>query len=125
MADRLQQALHQRLDQVAQGRLAGPAQAQAGYGDAQLGGSDVAIQIVDRAPHHPRRGVAFLDQGFNTRPAHADQSELRRDEKGVEQHQAKRQHKPGKIVHNRSVVPYGRRSRLPASHPAGWPGTAW
>ena len=75
VADRLQHGFDQRLDQVAEGRLADPAQAQAGDGDAELGGRDVAIQVIGRFAHHARGGIALLDQGFDPRAAHADQAD--------------------------------------------------
>ena len=88
-----------RLHQPRQGRLAYPAQADAGQGDTQLGGGDGAIQALQRVLQllgpFPAKAHHFLDLGL----PHRDQGELAGHEDAVEDHQgwnAQEPHQVGK-----------------------------
>ena len=76
--------------QLGQRRLADPPEADAGHRDAELGRGDVAVGIVDRAPHRARAAVAFGDQLIDARLADRDDRELGGDEEAVGEHE--RQH---------------------------------
>ena len=58
-ADRVQdlrivagEGLHHRADDPGEGRLADPAQGQAGQGDAELGRREVGVEVADHVPRH-------------------------------------------------------------------------
>ncbi|MCY1176188.1 hypothetical protein D9M73_164510 [compost metagenome] len=77
----------QRFEQVREGWLTHPAQAQRGKGDTQLAGGQVGVQLaVDGTQDLPAPAMLFgnrLDPGR----AQFDHGELGGNEKAVEQHQ--------------------------------------
>ena len=75
------------LDQPGERRLADPAEAQRGEGDAELGGGDVAVERLYRAAGQP--SFAIPGPGHLVQPGapSADQCELGRHEEGVREHQ--------------------------------------
>ena len=75
------------LDQAGQRRLADPAEAQGGEGDAELGGRDVAVERLNGRPGQPSFAVAGLGHLIEPGLPRADQRELRRHEEGVGEHQ--------------------------------------
>ena len=70
-----------------QGRLAHPAQSQAGHGDAELGGREVGVEVLDDVLGHVGAASAFGGQLRDARAAHLDDGELGRHEERVEQHE--------------------------------------
>ena len=75
------------LDQARERRLADPAEAQGGEGDAELGGRDVAVERLYGTTGQPSFAVPGLGQLVEAGLPRADQRELRRHEEGVGQHQ--------------------------------------
>ena len=94
------QQVHHRVQQRGKHRLAHPAQAQAGQGDAELRGAQRGIQMLNQPPGHARAAVARLDQPLELRVADFDQRELRRHKEAVQQHQHQhQQHLEGERQH--------------------------
>jgi hypothetical protein len=79
--------LQQRLQEVRNGRLAQPAQPQAGNGNAQLGGGDEAIGVVQGALGGGGARLALAGQLLDAGAAHTHQCKLGRHEEAVGQHQ--------------------------------------
>ena len=85
-ADALDERRHARRDR----RLGVGAEDQAGEGDADLGGGDVAIErvrVFDDRQHPGGERVAVLGQPSQPAPARAHDGELRRDEQRRQQDQ--------------------------------------
>jgi hypothetical protein len=95
----------QRVQQVGHGGLADPAQAQGGQGDAQLGGGDVGVQVVDEAQQAHGLAAAFGGQGGDARAPDAHEGELRGHEKAVGQNQDEDQEQVcERAEHGRSLM---------------------
>ena len=73
----------QGLEQGGDRRLADPAQAQRGHGDAELAGGQIGLQMLEDPGGQPRAGAAGDRQRLEPDGADLDQGELGRDEKGV------------------------------------------
>ena len=68
-------------------RLAHPAQAQAGEGNAELGRAEGRVEIANNAARNRGAPVTFGDEGFELGVADFDEGELSRNEEAVEQNQ--------------------------------------
>jgi len=56
----------QRVQQFCDGGFADPAQGKGGQGDAQLGGGNVSVQVVDEAQQQFGLSVSAFRQGYDT-----------------------------------------------------------
>ncbi|MNY42248.1 hypothetical protein D3C86_1771180 [compost metagenome] len=72
---------------MGEGRLADPAQAQRGQGDAQLAGRQVGVQLVVHGAQDVPAPAVLGGQGLDLGGAQPDDGELGGDEEAVEQHQ--------------------------------------
>ena len=77
-----------RLDDPDERRFADPAQGQARQGDAELGGREVGVQVLDHVPGDPPAPQARRGVGVELGRPHLDQGELGGDEEAVEEDQA-------------------------------------
>jgi hypothetical protein len=82
-ADRLED----RPQQLGEGGLAQPAQAQACERDAELAGGEVAVDVLHLLAREHRGAPALLGQLLEAGRARAGERELGRDEEAVQQHQ--------------------------------------
>ena len=73
----------QRFDQAGDRRLTDPAEREAGHGDPDLGGGNVAIGIRDGLAHTGRAPVSLGDQLIDPGLSDGDEGELRGDEEPV------------------------------------------
>ncbi len=76
-----------RFQQRAENRLHQNAQRHAGQRDAELRRADVGVNVRDDVPRLSGAAVALRGERRQLRIADADERQLRRDEKGVAQHQ--------------------------------------
>ncbi|MNQ74369.1 hypothetical protein D3C85_891240 [compost metagenome] len=77
----------QGLQQVGEGRLADPAEAQGGQGDAQLAGREVGVQLVVYGAQDAPAPAVLVGYGFDAGGAQLDHGELGGHEEAVEQHE--------------------------------------
>ncbi|MCY1532296.1 hypothetical protein D9M68_675610 [compost metagenome] len=77
----------QGLQQVGEGRLADPAQAQGGQGDAQLAGRQVGVQLVVHGAQDAAPPAVLVGDGLDAGGAQLDHGELGGHEEAVEQHE--------------------------------------
>ena len=77
----------QRLQERGHGRLAHPAQAERGHGDAELTGGKIGLEVVEHAQRQARGGAPLLGPAFHAEAADAHQSELGGDEERVRRQQ--------------------------------------
>ncbi|MCY1449474.1 hypothetical protein D9M71_662120 [compost metagenome] len=77
----------QRFEQVGEGRLTDPAQAQRGQRDAQLAGRKVGVELVVHLAQDAAAPAMQLGDGVDARRAQLDHGELGGNEEAVEQHQ--------------------------------------
>ncbi|MCY1351417.1 hypothetical protein D9M69_376820 [compost metagenome] len=89
--------LEQRLQQVGEGRLADPAEAQGGQGDAQLAGRQVGVQLVVHGAQDAAPPAVLVGDGFDAGGAQLDHGELGGHEEAVEQHEEKREENQAEI----------------------------
>lgn len=81
----------QRFQEFGEGRLADPAQAQGGQGDAQLAGGQVGVQLVVNLAQDGAAPAVLLGDGFHAGGAELDHGELGGDEEAIEQDEEKRE----------------------------------
>lgn len=77
----------QRAEQVGEGWLADPAEAEGGQGDAQLAGGEVGVQLVVHGAQDAAAPAVLVGDGFHAGGAQLDHGELGGDEEAVEQHE--------------------------------------
>ena len=73
--------------EVGQGRLAHPAETQAGHRDAELGGRQVGIEVIDQVLGYFRVPSAFAGEFGDAGAPHLDDGELGRYEEAVQKHE--------------------------------------
>ena len=76
-----------RLQQRRDRRLADPAEAERGHGDAELAGREIGLELVEHAQRQAGGAAALLGQALDADAAHLDHSELGGDEEGVRRQQ--------------------------------------
>ena len=93
LGDLRRQERERRLHQAGQGRLADPAQPEAGHRDPELGRGNVAVGIDHRPAHRARAPVPLGDHLIDAGLADRDDRELRGDEEpvGEDQRQDRRE----------------------------------
>ena len=79
--DRLNEAIDEGFAEAAEGDT--------GEGDAELGGGEVAVEVLDLIAGADGAGFAFGDGGFELGAAYFDDGELGGDEEGVEEDEEK------------------------------------
>ena len=77
----------EREYQMAQGRLAGPTERQAGKGDAQLGGGDHPVGVFEGLLDHVGANLAAFHQLGDARATDADQRKLCGHKEGIGEHE--------------------------------------
>ncbi|OMP13004.1 hypothetical protein COLO4_02447 [Corchorus olitorius] len=77
----------QGFEQFGEGRLADPAQAQGGQGDAELAGGEVGVELVVHLLEDAPAPAVLLGDGLHAGGAQLDHGELGGDEEAVEQHE--------------------------------------
>lgn len=80
-------ARQQWFEQVGEGRLTDPAQAQRSQGDAQLAGRQVGVQLLVHGAQDVSAPAVTAGNGFHLGGAQLDHGELGGDEEAVEQHE--------------------------------------
>ena len=75
--------LQQGFQPMGQEGFAQPAEAEAGQGDAELGGGEAGVEVVDRAQGHGHAPVAGFKKRLELAGADFDDGKLRRDEEAV------------------------------------------
>ena len=88
---RSEDADQQRLEQAREGGLADPAQGQARQRDAELGGREVGVEVLDHVLREPRAAVALAELDLDLGRPHLDQRELGGHEEAVHEHEEDRQ----------------------------------
>ena len=109
------------FEQPSQRRLADPAQAEAGDGDAQLDSIDDLVQVLVQPLDNAGADAAGFDQLLDSGVADADQGKLGGREKGVGRNQEQDEKHPQqrKSYHGSLILTFQRLcSRVP-SHPSG------
>ena len=76
-----------RLDEASQRRLADPAEAKRGNGDAKLAGGEVGVELGERAVERLGVPLPLGDQALNAAAAHRDHRKFGGDEEAVSRHQ--------------------------------------
>jgi len=77
-----------RREEMREGRLADPAEAQAGQRDPELGGREEDVEAPVERGREARLPVAFGRQGLHPRRPHPHHGELRSNEEGVHHDEA-------------------------------------
>jgi len=115
-------------DDPGEGRLADPAQRQAGQGDAELGGGEIGVEVAEHVPRQAGPPVALRDVGLDLRRPHLDQGELGGDEEAVQSHQQEGEEQPPRRADLEAAGPCGEKGeredahgRLLAGSPGGTP----
>jgi hypothetical protein len=75
--------VNQRLDQVADSRLADPTERETGEGNTELGCRDVGIEVVEEVENAPGAFLSFFLQLLDTRAANGDQREFGCNEEAI------------------------------------------
>ena len=75
------------IEQSGQRGLADPAEREAGEGDSELAGGDVAVEVADAVVDVARAGRPLGEELLDARAPHGDERELGRDEEAVEQYE--------------------------------------
>lgn len=78
-----------RLDEAVDEGFAEAAQGDAGEGDAELGGREVTVEVLDLVTGADGAGFAFGDSGFELGAADFDDGEFSGDEESVEEDEEK------------------------------------
>ena len=73
------------VEQAGERGLADPAEREAGEGDPELAGGDVAVEVADAVVDVARAGRPLGEELLDARAPHGDERELGRDEEAVEQ----------------------------------------
>ena len=81
--DARREARQQRLDQIGERRLADPTEGERGDGDAELRGSQVGVEVVDRPLQRGSVPATGSDEFRDASAPHGDQTELGADGKAV------------------------------------------
>ena len=77
----------QRFEDVREGRLTDPAQAQGGEGDAQLAGRQVRVELAVHGAQDLSAPAVLMGDGLDPGGAQFDHGKFRRNEETVEQYQ--------------------------------------
>src|SRR5690606_22939981 len=107
----------QRLDQVGKGRLADPAQAQRGQGDAQLAGRQIGVELMVDGAQDLAAPAVLAGDGLHLGGAQLDHGELGRHEEAIEQNQEEGEQDETEI----GEIGIGERTRGRVHVEQGWP----
>ncbi len=83
------------FDQFRDDRLAEIAEGEPGDGDADLGGGDVRVEVVQRALHPSRAAIPLGGKLFDPTAAGGDETVLGRDEIGIQKDDQGKHRQPG------------------------------